>query len=151
MVELAKLNQLRMDDFMTIGIDCAGTLEGAGWRRWSESDPQARHRLDASQREASPDAPQEPYRHACTLCDTPAAWDADLAVHWIGVQDGLLLEGAGRRLAARISTADRGPSGARRSRWDGWMAARRTTRLQALDAMEARMHTGPEGSPGPDA
>ena len=46
MIELAKLNQLRMDDFVTIGIDCAGTFEGSAWRRWSESDPQARHRLE---------------------------------------------------------------------------------------------------------
>ncbi len=147
MVELAKLNQLRMDDFMTIGIDCVGTLEGAAWRRWSESDPQARHRLNASQREASPDAPQEAYRHACTLCETPAAWDADLAVHWIGVQDGLLLEARdGGWLPASAQPIEDLP--ARAASLGGLEAARHTVRLQALDAMEARMHPGPEGSPG---
>src|SRR4030067_336843 len=73
----------------------AGTFEGPPWRRGSDSDPQARHRLDESQRAASPEAPQESYRHACTVCDTPVAWDADLAVHWIGMGGGLLLEARG--------------------------------------------------------
>ena len=147
MIELAKLNQLRMDDFVTIGIDCAGTFEGAAWRRWSESDPQARHRLDESQRAASPEAPQESYRHACTVCDTPVAWDADLAVHWIGLEDGLLLEA--RDASGLPSSAQPVEDPPARAASLGVLeTVRRTARAQALDAMEARMHAGPEGSPG---
>jgi formate dehydrogenase subunit beta len=147
MVELAKLNQLRMEDFMTIGIDCAGTFEGSAWRRWSGSDPLARQRLEESQRAASPDAPQESYRHSCSVCDTPVAWDADLAVHWIGVEDGLVLEARDASwLPASARPAEDQP--ARVASLGALETARRTARVQALDAMEARMHSGPGGSPG---
>jgi len=147
MVELAKLNQLRMDDFVTIGLDCAGTFEGAAWRRWSESDPQARRRLEESQRAASPDAPQESYRHACTLCDTPVAWEADLAVHWIGVEDGLLLEARDAGWMPPSAQPVEDPP-ARAASVERLELARRAGRQQALDAMEARMHSAPEGMPG---
>ena len=147
LVELAKLNQLRPADFLTIGIDCAGTFEGAAWRAWSKSDAQARHRLEDSQRAASPDAPEGTYRHACTLCETPAAWDADLAFHWIGVEDGLLLEARDARwLPPSAQPVEDPPT--RAACLERLKSARHAARQGALDAMEARMHSTSDASPG---
>ncbi len=147
LVELAKLNQVRPTDFVTIGIDCAGTFEGAAWREISKADLQARRRLEESQRAGSPDAPQDAYRHACTLCETPAAWDAELAMHWIGVEDGLLLEAREAGWLPPSAQPVEDPP-ARAASLEQLKSARHAVRQAALDAMEARMHPASGASPG---
>jgi formate dehydrogenase subunit beta len=147
LVELAKLNQLRADDFFTIGIDCVGTLEAAGWNRWINADPDARRGYESALRAGSPEAPAEIYRHACTICETPVPWAADLSIHLIGVGDGLLLEArdpeclpvtleAGKDLPGRSDVVERRRAG------------RRDIRQQALDAMLVRMQAASDGVPG---
>jgi formate dehydrogenase subunit beta len=147
LIELAKLNQLRAEDFVTIAIDCVGTLEGAAWKRWSESDSNARIRQEDAMREGAAGSPAEPYRHACSLCETPVAWDADLAIHVIGVKGGVLLEARdadGLPPSALPVNDAPGRAGA----VERLISERRATRQQALDAMQVRMQAGADGLPG---
>jgi formate dehydrogenase subunit beta len=147
LVELAKLNQLRADDFFTIGIDCVGTLEGAAWNRWTQADREARDRQEAALRNGSSGSPAESYRHACTICETPVAWAADVSIHVIGVRDGILVEARdadclppslkpGEDLPGRSDVVER------------LIAERRDTRQVALDAMQVRMQASADGNPG---
>ncbi len=147
LTELAKLNQLRADDFLTVGIDCAGTFEGAEWARLREADGAAAARHEAALREGRPVAPAGSYRHACTLCDTPTAWIADLALHVIGVPEGVLVEARQEELVSSgLTAADDLPG--RAAVVDALRAARSTSRQAALDAMQERMHPTAEGLPG---
>lgn len=147
LIELAKLNQLRAVDFVTIGIDCVGTLEGAAWKRWSETDGEARQRQEIALRDGVADSPAESYRHACTLCETPVAWNADLAIHVIGVKGGVLLEARDAEwLPPSAARGDDVPG--RSGMVERLISERRATRQGALDAMQARMQSAPNGLPG---
>jgi formate dehydrogenase subunit beta len=147
LIELAKLNQLRADDFFTIGIDCVGTLEASAWKRWIDADPEARARCESALRAGSLEAPAEAYRHACTICETPVPWAADLAIHLVGVENGLLLEArdadclppslaAGEDIRGRSDVVER------------LVGMRRDARGLALDAMQVRMQASSDGIAG---
>jgi formate dehydrogenase subunit beta len=107
-VELAKLNQVRYDQLMTVGVDCVGTYEPYDFDRLPES-PEAH--LDNVLRAASTGCPDPPgdlsYRHACTICETPVPWNADISIHTIGVdsKNHLLLEVADESVAERLGLA----------------------------------------------
>jgi formate dehydrogenase subunit beta len=147
LIELAKLNQLRADDFFTIGIDCVGTLEAAGWNRWIEADPDARGQYENALREGSTEEPTEGYRHACTLCETPVPWSADLSIHVIGVGRGILLEARDAECLPPSLTAGEDLPG-RTELVERLIARRRDTRREALDAMQVRMQASADGVPG---
>ena len=147
LVELSKLNQLRAEDFLTVGVDCVGTFEGAEWTRLREAEGGAAARHEAALREGQPQAPAGSYRHACKLCDTPAAWNADLALHVIGVPEGVLVEARQEELLpSGVSAAEDLPG--REGVLEALRAARSTSRRAALDAMQERMHPTSEGLPG---
>jgi len=147
LVELAKLNQLRADDFLTIGIDCAGTYEGAEWARLREADAEAAARHEEALRQGRPLPPAGSYRHACTLCDTPTAWNADLALHVIGVRDGVLMEARPEEsLPSGLAAADDLPG--RAEAVEALRAERHAVRQAALDSMQERMRPTAEGLPG---
>lgn len=102
-VELAKLNQLRYDEFLTVGVDCVGTYEPHDWLL-NPSDTCLEDMLLAASA-GNPDPPGDlAYRHACTICETPVPWNADISVHTIGIdsRNNLLIEVADDSLAERI-------------------------------------------------
>ena len=147
LIELAKLNQLRADDFFTIGMDCIGTFEAADWNRWSAAEPEARRKYESSMRAGSPDAPAEAYRHACTICETPVPWAADLSIHLIGVENGVLLEARDAECLPPSLAAGEDTPG-RSDVVERLISKRQEMRGQALDAMQARMQAASDGTPG---
>ncbi|MBM3122970.1 MAG: hypothetical protein FJZ97_12420, partial [Chloroflexi bacterium] len=88
-IELAKLKQIDMRQWLMVGVDCVGTYEWADWKRWTGSQPNAFEEHLQATRRAEPQAVEGAYRHACTICETPAPWNADLALHLIGVEGDL--------------------------------------------------------------
>jgi formate dehydrogenase subunit beta len=104
-VELAKLNQLRYDQILTVGVDCVGTYESCEFERLL--DPPGAY-LDDVLLAASSGSSDPPgklsYRHACTICETPVPWNAAISIHTIGVDSKthLLLEVADERLAQQL-------------------------------------------------
>ncbi len=150
-VELAKLKQLRLDQLLTIGVDCVGTFEAVDLRL-TERDPDSvlRAMLDAA-RAASPDAPAGlPYRHACSICETPVAWNADISLHTVGVDTSrhLYVEMADSSLGEALGL---GPGADRAAHEAGVRAladARHERRTRELDNMVRRLQPREDGTPG---
>lgn len=148
-VELAKLNQLRCDQLLTVGVDCVGTYELNDFERLAgEPGAYLDDVLQTAQQGRADPSGELAYRHACAICDTPTAWNPDISIHTIGVDSrtALLVEISDEALASRLGL----PVGADPS--EHLQAARALAetrhqrRTQALDEIAARMHAN-GGSP----
>ena len=83
-VELAKLQQVDLDPFLIIGIDCYGTFSVQDYAaKASECSPDSSVTADFLKQVSAGDAPED-LRNACLTCRFPAAPHADLAIHLIG-------------------------------------------------------------------
>ncbi len=141
LVELAKLKQTDLRQLLTIGIDCVGTYEGSEWKRWASSDPSAFERYLDAARQGKPDSPESVYRHACTICETPSPWNADLSLHLIGVEGGLLVESPQPALLDALGLsagADAAPHSQANERLREVRSARRRARLDEVDILLRR-------------
>jgi formate dehydrogenase subunit beta len=148
LVELSKLKQADLGQLLTIGIDCAGTYESADWKGWMASDARAfEHHLDVTRR-GSPDSPGVPYRHACAICDTPSAWNADLSVHMIGVEEGLLVEAPTPALLETLGLAAGADAAAHTRAIENLRDVRSARRRARLDEVDALFRVDQEGQPG---
>jgi len=148
LVELTKLKQADLGQLITIGIDCAGTYESSVWKGWVASEERAFDLHLNATRQASPDSPGAPYRHACMICDTPSAWNADLSVHLIGVEDGLLVEARAPELLQAVGLAGGADSGAHIRAVEGLREIRSARRKARLDEVDALFRIDQEGQPG---
>jgi formate dehydrogenase subunit beta len=150
-VELSKLRQVRYEQLLTIGIDCVGTYEVTDLKSVSgHPDGYTAAVLEAAQA-ASPDAPDGlPYRHACTICETPVAWNADISLHTIGVdsRQAVLLEVADESLLGSLGLTDSVDATAHWQAVEGLVAARHARREAELDAVAAQMQPREDGTPG---
>ena len=150
-VELAKLNQIRYDQLLTIGLDCVGTYEVTDLKEAGD-DPGAylSSVLEAAQA-ASPDSPTDlAYRHACTICDNPVAWHTDISLHTIGVDTGteILVEVADESLLEPLGLAAGADATAHRKAVESLHTTRHQHRETVLDAITAQMQTREDGTPG---
>ncbi|MCJ7677413.1 MAG: hypothetical protein MUO35_06810 [Anaerolineales bacterium] len=141
LVELAKLKQTDLGQLLTIGVDCVGTFESSDWRGWASSDPRAFELYLDAARQGRPDSPRTSYRHACTICETPSAWNADLSVHVIGVEGDLLVESPQPALLEALGLpigADAAPHSQAVGRLREIRSAARKARLDEMDAQLRR-------------
>jgi formate dehydrogenase (coenzyme F420) beta subunit len=148
LVELAKLKQADLGQLLTIGVDCVGTCEGADWKRWASSEPQALALyLDAAQR-GSLDSPGPAYRHACRICQTPSSWNPDLGIHWLGLQGAVMVEAEKPDLLESLRlTSDADPT-AHLQVVEQVLHTRLEARQARLDEVAAQMQPTGSGQPG---
>jgi formate dehydrogenase subunit beta len=150
-VELAKLNQIRYNQLLTIGLDCVGTYEVTDLNEVEGEPSSYQDAVLGAAQAASPDAPGDlPYRHACTICDTPVAWNADINLHTIGVDTGvgLLVEVADESLLETLSLTPGADASAHKQAVESLYAARHQHREAVLNDVTAQMHTRDDGTPG---
>jgi formate dehydrogenase subunit beta len=148
-IELAKLKQIDMRQWLMIGVDCIGTYEWADWKRRTGSRPNAFEEHLQATRRAQPQAAEGAYRHACTICETPVAWNADLNLHLIGVEGGLLLEAHDASLLEALGLAPGADAAAHHQQAvEGLRQVRSDARRARLDEMEALLKSDPTGLAG---
>lgn len=147
-VELAKLKQIDMRHWLTVGVDCVGTYEWVDWKRRRRASPKAfEEHLEATRR-AQPQAPEGAYRHACTICETPAAWNADLSLHLIGVEGGLLLEAPEASRLEALGLAPGADATGHQQAVEGLRQIRSEARRSRLDEMDALLKSDSTGLAG---
>jgi formate dehydrogenase subunit beta len=150
-IELAKLNQVRLERLLTIALDCVGTYEVTDWARERQAGLPSAEALLAAAREARPEAPDDtPYRAACTICETPVGWNADLAVHTIGVDTSsqILIEVADVRWLELLGLSASEDVAGRLEAVEGLRTTRRERRASTLDQAAERMRAIADGTPG---
>lgn len=98
LVELVKLQQVELDNLLTIGIDCLGTYEVTEYARLAEeldngAAPGPEQLQAAQGGEVLPRDGYE-FRAACQMCEYPVPMNADINVGLVGVDTGttVLLE-----------------------------------------------------------
>jgi formate dehydrogenase subunit beta len=148
LVELAKLKQADLGQLLTIGIDCAGTYETSEWKNWASSEERAFELYLDAARQGSPDSPRPPYRHACRICETPSAWNADLSLHLIGVEGGLLVEAPAPALLQAVGLSVGADSAAHIRGVNRLREIRSARRKARLDEVDAQFRVEAEGQPG---
>jgi formate dehydrogenase subunit beta len=86
LVELVKLKQARLDDVVTIGVDCLGTYDVAVYGAMQANGGVDMAALLATARTGKPE-PQEGYafRDACQMCEKPQVEAADVVLELFGV------------------------------------------------------------------
>jgi formate dehydrogenase subunit beta len=152
-VELAKLQQVNYDQLLTVSIDCVGTHELADLQAAGEdmNPSEVMNAVLDACRKASPDAPGDlPYRHACTICETPLGWNADISIHTIGVGDKeqLLIEVSDESLLEKLGLTAGADASGHTQAVEALRATRRERREAELDTFEAEMAASDDGLPG---
>ncbi len=82
-VELAKLKQIDPDPFVTIGIDCLGTVPVTAWAAMTKSSDAAAATKDFADGARAGKLPDD-LRTACLLCRHVAAPAVDVAIQFVG-------------------------------------------------------------------
>lgn len=153
-IELAKLNQVQLDQILTVGIDCPGTYETPDYQNAAEDPDAWLAKVLGAAREGNPDSPHDlPYRPACEICDTPVPWNANIAVHTIGVDTGqhILVAIDDEALVEPLGLeplSESGTDAARRQVVEALQSARAERRQTALDEMAAALVPQEDGTPG---
>jgi formate dehydrogenase (coenzyme F420) beta subunit len=148
LVELTKLKQADLGQWLTIGIDCVGTYEASDWKSWAFSEERAFELYLDAARQGSPDSPGPAYRHACRICETPSAWNPDLGIHWVGVEGGLLVEAPSSELLATMGLAAGADSSAHIQAIAHLRETRSALRKARLDEVDALFRAQQEGQRG---
>ena len=78
-VELAKFLQVKLDNVVTVGVDCLGTYEVKDYAAMSEQD-----RAAAAQAVIDGSAEGDVLRESCRICEHPAAMNADITLCLVG-------------------------------------------------------------------
>jgi formate dehydrogenase subunit beta len=103
-----------------------------------------------SGRKASLDAPGNlPYRHACTICETPVGVNPDISIHILGVgEEQLLIEVADESLLEKLGLKAGADATSHSQAVETLIAARHERREAELDSFDALMATSDDGLPG---
>ena len=150
-IELAKLHQLQMDQLLTIGVDCVGTYEPPDYQKAAENPAAWTAAVLGAARTGSPDSPNTlPYRPACQICENPAPWNADIALHTVGVDttSRVLVACRDGALSEALGLEPVGDDGGRESVVNALIATRRERRQVNLDEMAAMLATREDGTAG---
>ena len=146
LIELVKLQQANLEDVILIGLDCPGTYDLAEYQA-SPADQRIQlsdYLAAASQGETLPGPPS--LRLACQMCVQPVPGQADIHLHFIGVDalQGILvtLKDEGALVAGGFAAL----KGQNRSKpvettaVEKLISTRRQVRDRELAAMRARMN-----------
>lgn len=148
-IELSKFQQIDLDRILTVGIDCVGTYEVSDLQNGRGESIERLRGVLRSARSAEPEPMGEhPYREACSICETPVPWNADIALHVIGVEDGILVEAQDRALMESLDLSPGADHSSHRESVDIFITHRRKRRKAVLDAFAAQMHANGSGIPG---
>ncbi len=142
-VELTKLYQINNSQLLTIGIDCIGTYELRTLTA-AQAGPEKILKVSIEDaRRADPDTTGGiPYRHACTICLTPVAWKADIALHLIGVENEaeILVEAADRSLLEALELAPGTDPSKHQAAVKAFIGIRQARRTSELDKLATQMN-----------
>lgn len=111
-IELAKLQQVRLDTVVLIGIDCLGTYEVKDYAALTRGGARLADELRASGAAGRPEPhPGAQFRNACRMCEKFVPRLADLSIGVYGARPATLLIEAKEELASALSLrADVPPS-----------------------------------------
>ncbi|MEO0079482.1 MAG: Coenzyme F420 hydrogenase/dehydrogenase, beta subunit C-terminal domain [candidate division WOR-3 bacterium] len=142
-VELAKLQQIALDNLVLIGIDCPGTFKVATYRKLLAQDPDFDNNFARKR-----DLANSELRTACQLCETPQPLVFDLAIGYIGLDPDreLWLEAAtekGDKLLEDITLEPQDEPADRRSALETLITRRREQIAERLTELD-RAVLGPE-------
>jgi formate dehydrogenase subunit beta len=132
-------------------VDCVGTYEPPDYQNTAEDSTAWTAAVLGAAREGNPDSPNSlPYRPACQICETPAPWSADIALHTIGVDTGshVLAAIEDDALAAALGLEPGSEDGGRSQVVESLIATRRERRQANLDEMAAMLATQEDGTAG---
>ncbi|MCL4368136.1 MAG: hypothetical protein M1337_03025 [Actinobacteria bacterium] len=150
-IELAKLNQVRISQMVVIGVDCVGTIEGSDAKSLA-LEPQAwSARVLEAARAGSPDSPAGlTLRSACTICEAPSPWNADIGVHTIGIpaELGLLIEARDTELLHALGLTEGADPAPHAAAVESLQRARHSRRQETLDRIDAQLRPREGGRPG---
>jgi formate dehydrogenase subunit beta len=150
-IELAKLNQIRLSQLILIGLDCVGTIEGRDAKGQSLAPQEWSDRVLEAARAGSPDSPEGlTYRSACSICETPSAWTADICVHTLGVpaERGLLIEVRDPGLFQALGLSEGADATQHLAAVQSFQQTRHSRREEALDRIDVQLRPGEGGMPG---
>jgi formate dehydrogenase subunit beta len=153
LIELAKLQQVDPAQILTVGIDCVGTYELDDFKavqKKEEAEATLAMALQAAQ-EGKAEAPGETgYRHACSICVTPVAWNADISLHTIGVDSGseLLVELADEAMVEKLELGAEADPAPHQQAVETLISTREARRKEDLDAFAEIMKADEQDAPG---
>lgn len=147
LIELVKFKQAKLDQVVTIGVDCFGTFSLADYDKSRSEAPDFLQQLLA--RAQNGDIAGLPFRTACSMCENPTAPHADIAIGFIGVDNTKMLSVEMRDdVAAELGIGADATSAQGRERILATLvAARMARRDEALNSFRTQMRTG-EGMAG---
>ncbi len=138
LVELAKFNQVKLDDVVMIGMDCLGTYAVPEYASALKQSPDLLARTLAGAREGKDDGLT--FRVACTMCEypTPPGY-ADIKLGFIGVDNAhALVVEMNDEIAAQLGvSADAAGAAARDKVLAQLVAARTAARDAAFEQFHA--------------
>ncbi len=150
-VELAKLNQIRVAQLLLIGVDCIGTIEGRDAKTLALDPQELTARILKASRAGSANPPDGlMYRSACSICETPSAWNADVNIHTIGVpaEQGLLVEARDTEMLQALGLSGGADASLHAASSESVQRERHTRRQEALDRIDAQLRPQDGGLPG---
>lgn len=150
-IELAKLNQVRISQLILIDVDCVGTIEGRDAKGLSLEPQVWSARVLEAARAGSPDSPEGlTYRSACSICETPSAWNADICIHTLGVpaDRGLLIEVREVGLLQSLGLLEGADAAPYLAAVQVFQQTRHSRREEALDRVDAQLRPREGGTPG---
>jgi formate dehydrogenase subunit beta len=147
-IELAKLKQIEMRQWLMVGVDCVGTYEWPDWKRTAASDGHAFDQHLSDTRQAKSESTGGAYRHACTICETPTPWNADLALHLIGVEGDLLVEAPEAAALESLGLTPGADPQAHQQAVGRLREVRSAARAARLDEMDAQLKADGSGLAG---
>lgn len=89
LIELCKFKQANLDNVVTIGVDCLGTLTVTEYAKALVDKPDLTHQYLLYAQAGNP--PDWSFRSACLMCEHPAPSQADIGIGFIG-HDSLQVE-----------------------------------------------------------
>lgn len=136
-IELAKLNQVNLEDILLIGIDCYGRYENLDYLKLSEQGLTTESFLQSAQT-GTTEIDDKDIVDACKICEFPVPDNVDIRLCTIGVENGTFgVEGVsekGRNVLDAVGYKGKDAAGKRTEAADA-LAEKRMQRLnEQLDA-----------------
>jgi formate dehydrogenase (coenzyme F420) beta subunit len=109
LIELAKLNQARLDNIIIIGVDCPGTFPINTYTSFPEKKTPTHFLLDAFVKKS--DEAEKYLRTSCRICKDPIPTNADIVLGFYGtdIEKEILVEAhteAGKNLLKEVALED---------------------------------------------
>jgi formate dehydrogenase subunit beta len=142
LIELVKFNQAKLDQVVTIGVDCFGTFSLADYETSRRETPDFLQQMFA--RAQNGNIAGLAFRPACSMCEYPTALRADIAIGFIGMDSTQILSVEMRDdIAAAMGLGADATAAEGRNRVVANLVAARTSRRdEILNSFRTQMRMG---------